>query len=96
VIILDIKFKAQAYLASHGQNCVWIKIRKRKGMRKMPVIMVEGIPLSADQKRELVAILTKSASSIMNVSEQAFQVYIKENSRDNIGVGGILVSERNK
>ncbi|MCO1604536.1 MULTISPECIES: 4-oxalocrotonate tautomerase DmpI [Clostridia] len=62
----------------------------------MPVIMVEGIPLSADQKRELVAILTKSASSIMNVSEQAFQVYIKENSRDNIGVGGILVSERNK
>jgi len=32
----------------------------------------------------------------MNVSEQAFQVYIKENSRENIGVAGILVSERNK
>lgn len=62
----------------------------------MPVIMVEGVPLNADQKRELVAVLTKSASNIMNVSEQAFQVYIKENSRDNIGVGGILVSERNK
>jgi len=62
----------------------------------MPVIMVEGVPLSVDQKRELVAVLTKSASRIMNVSEQAFQVYIKENSRDNIGVGGILVSERNK
>ena len=65
-------------------------------MREMPVIMVEGVPLSVDQKRELVAVLTKSASRIMNVSEQAFQVYIKENSRDNIGVGGILVSERNK
>lgn len=62
----------------------------------MPVIIVEGVPLSVDQKRELAAVLTKSASSIMNVSEQAFQVYIKENSRDNIGVGGILVSERNK
>ena len=62
----------------------------------MPVIIVEGVPLSVDKKRELVAVLTKSASSIMNVSEQAFQVYIKENSRDNIGVGGILVSERNK
>jgi len=32
----------------------------------------------------------------MNVSEQAFQAYIKENSRDNIGVGGILVSKRKK
>lgn len=62
----------------------------------MPAIIVEGIPLSVDQKRELVAALTKSASSIMKVSEQAFQVYIKENSRDNIGVGGILVSERDK
>ena len=62
----------------------------------MPAIIVEGIPLSIDQKRELVAALTKSASSIMNVSEQAFQVYIKENSRENIGVAGILVFERNK
>ena len=62
----------------------------------MPAIIVEGIPLSVDQKRELVAALTKSASSIMNVSEQAFQVYIKENSRENIGVAGILVSERKK
>jgi len=62
----------------------------------MPAIIAEGIPLSVDQKRELVAALTKSASSIMNVSEQAFQVSIKENSRENIGVAGILVSERNK
>ena len=62
----------------------------------MPAIIVEGIPLSIDQKRELVADLTKSASRIMNVPEQAFQVYIKENSRENIGVAGILVSERKK
>lgn len=62
----------------------------------MPAIIVEGIPLSIDQKRELVAALTKSASRIMNVPEQAFQVYIKENSRENIGVAGILVSEKNK
>ena len=62
----------------------------------MPAIMINSGPISIDQKRDLVAALTKSASSIMNVPEQAFQVYIKENSRDNIGVGGILVSERNK
>lgn len=60
----------------------------------MPVIIVEGGPRTLDQKRELVAVLTKSASAIMNVPEQAFQVYIKENSQDNIGVGGILVSEK--
>lgn len=61
----------------------------------MPVIIIEGGPRSLEQKRELVVVLTKSASTIMNVPEQAFQVYIKENSQDNIGVGGILVSEKN-
>ncbi|MBP2643427.1 MAG: uncharacterized protein H6Q67_1314 [Firmicutes bacterium] len=60
----------------------------------MPIIIVEGGPRSLDQKKELVAVLTKSASVIMNVPEKAFQVYIKENSHDNIGVGGKLVSEK--
>jgi 4-oxalocrotonate tautomerase len=60
----------------------------------MPVIIVESGPRTLDQKRELVAVLTKSASTIMKIPEQAFQVYIKENSQDNIGVGGILVSEK--
>lgn len=69
---------------------------KQKEDGKMPAIIVEGVPLSLDQKRELVSALTKAASSTMNISEQAFQVYIKENSRENIAVAGILVSERNK
>lgn len=60
----------------------------------MPVIIVESGPRTLDQKRELVSVLTKSASTIMKIPEQAFQVYIKENSQDNIGVGGILVSEK--
>ena len=60
----------------------------------MPVIIVESGPRTLDQKRELVAVLTKSASTILKIPEQAFQVYIKENSQDNIGVGGILVSEK--
>lgn len=62
----------------------------------MPVITVEGGQLTKDQKREMVSTLTKSASNIMNVPEQAFQVYLKENSKDNIGVSGVLVSEKNK
>ncbi len=60
----------------------------------MPVITIEAAKLSKDQKRELVTLLTKAASSIMNVPEQAYVVIVKENSPDNIGVGGMLLSER--
>ena len=60
----------------------------------MPVITVEGGTLSKEQKIELVKSLTQSASSIMNIPEQAYVVLIKENARDNIGVGGTLLSER--
>lgn len=60
----------------------------------MPVITIEAGKLSKDQKRELVASLTKSASSIMNVPEQAYVVIVKENDADNIGSGGMLLSER--
>ena len=60
----------------------------------MPVITIEGASLSVEQKRELVAVLTKSAAGIMKAPEQAFIVLIKENSKDNIGVGGTLLSDR--
>jgi len=60
----------------------------------MPVITLEGAQLSVEQKRELVAAFTKSAAGIMKVPEQAFIVLIKENSKDNIGVGGTLLSDR--
>lgn len=60
----------------------------------MPIITVEGSQLNKEQKRELVKALTHSASSIMNIPEQAFVVLIKENAADNVGVGGTLLSER--
>jgi 4-oxalocrotonate tautomerase len=60
----------------------------------MPVITVEGSKLTKEQKRELVKSLTKSASTITNVPEQAYVVLIKENDKDNIGVGGTLLSEK--
>lgn len=60
----------------------------------MPVITIEAGKLSKDQKRELVAVLTKSASSIMHIPEQAYVVIVKENDADNIGSGGMLLSER--
>ncbi|MDR1967032.1 MAG: tautomerase family protein [Synergistaceae bacterium] len=61
----------------------------------MPVITVEGAPLNFEQKKFLIESLTKIASAIMNVSEKNYIVLIKENERDNIGLGGTMLSQRN-
>lgn len=60
----------------------------------MPVITVEGAKLSKEQKSQLVKQLTSAAAKIMNTPEQAFVVLLKENEKDNIGVGGQLLSEK--
>ncbi|MFT8315018.1 MAG: 4-oxalocrotonate tautomerase DmpI [Clostridium sp.] len=60
----------------------------------MPVITLEGEKLSKEQKSQLVKELTASAAKIMNAPEQAFVVLLKENEKDNIGVGGQLISKK--
>lgn len=60
----------------------------------MPAIIIEGSTLNVDKKRKLVSSLTKVASEIMEVPEAAFQCYIKENSKENIGVGGTILSDK--
>ncbi|GKS14532.1 hypothetical protein YDYSY3_55320 [Paenibacillus chitinolyticus] len=60
----------------------------------MPVITLEGAKLSKEQKGQLVKELTASAARIMNTPEQAFIVILKENEKDNVGLGGQLISER--
>jgi 4-oxalocrotonate tautomerase len=62
----------------------------------MPVITIEASRFTLEQKRELAKALTKAASSIMNLPEQGYTVLIKDNDRDNISVGGILLSDRDK
>ncbi|AIF53079.1 tautomerase family protein [Pelosinus sp. UFO1] len=47
----------------------------------MPVITIEAAKLSKEQKRELVASLTKSASSIMKTPEQAYVIYCQLHMR---------------
>lgn len=59
----------------------------------MPVITLEGSKLNKEQKSKLVRELTTSAAKIMNIPEQAFVVLVKENEKENIGVGGQLISE---
>jgi len=60
----------------------------------MPVITVEAGQLNDEKKRELVTTLTKEAASIMKANEQHFIVLIKENSRENIGFGGVWLGDK--
>lgn len=64
-----------------------------KGEDVMPVITVEAGQLNANQKSQLVSVLTKEAANIMQANEQHFIVLIKESSRDNIGFGGTWLGE---
>lgn len=60
----------------------------------MPVITIEGPQMSQDQKRQLVEQFTRTASEVTKIPEGAFVVLIKENSSDNVGVGGKLLTDR--
>ncbi|WP_026881563.1 4-oxalocrotonate tautomerase DmpI [Clostridium akagii] len=60
----------------------------------MPVITLEAAKLNKDQKKQLVNEFTVTASKIMNIPEQAIFIFLKENSLENIGVGGQLLSDR--
>lgn len=60
----------------------------------MPVITIEGPQMSKDKKRQLVRELTKTASDVIQLPVEIFTVLIKENDCDNVGVGGMLLSDR--
>ena len=62
----------------------------------MPVITVEGALMNVEQKRKLAKVLTREAAEIMSVPKAAFIVLLKENSTENIGVGGTLLADRKK
>ena len=60
----------------------------------MPVITIDMGRLTREKKAELVRTLTRDASSITGIPEEKFIVLINEKERDNIGVGGQLLSDR--
>jgi len=62
----------------------------------MPFIQFDGPELSKEKKAELVEKLTQASKEVLGIPEHAFQVLIRENSMDNIGAGGKLLSERYK
>lgn len=62
----------------------------------MPFIQFDGGQMSKEKKTELVAKLTEAAQEVLGIPSQAFSVLIRENSMDNIGQGGKLLSELHK
>lgn len=60
----------------------------------MPVISIEMSPITREKKARLVQALTRDASEITEIPEEKFVVLIRELDRDNIGVGGQLLSDK--
>jgi len=60
----------------------------------MPVITVDlGIMENREKKGALVKALTETASSVTGIPADKFIVLINELEKDNIGVGGRLLSD---
>jgi 4-oxalocrotonate tautomerase len=62
----------------------------------MPVITIDGPMLSFEKKEKLVKEVSQLVSDITNIPKEAYVIFIKENSYDNMGQGGILISEKLK
>ena len=60
----------------------------------MPAITMELAPLPKDKKAQLVKEVTESTSRATGLPPEAIFVFIKENSLENIGVGGKLLADR--
>lgn len=60
----------------------------------MPVITLEAASLDKEQKEQLVAEFTESAARIMNMPKESFYVFLKENILENVGVGGVILSNK--
>jgi len=63
----------------------------------MPFIVINGPPIeNMDKKRELVKGLSEVASKVYDLSIQKMHVLIKENSKENVGIGGQLLPDKIK
>ncbi len=61
----------------------------------MPVIHVEGPKVTdLDRKRHFVRTVTEAASILFDLPTDTIVVLLKENTKDNVGVGGWLVIDR--
>jgi 4-oxalocrotonate tautomerase len=60
----------------------------------MPVITIDAPPMKKEQKRELVSIFANTASEILELPVSAMVIIIREVESENVGVGDILLCDR--
>jgi 4-oxalocrotonate tautomerase len=61
--------------------------------RNMPVITIDISTMTTEKKAALVKELTIKASEVTQIPEEKFIVLINEMPRENIGIGGKLLSD---
>ncbi len=59
----------------------------------MPVITIDISTMTTEKKAELVQAVTVAASAATEIPQEKFIVLINEMPRENIGIGGTLLSE---
>lgn len=59
----------------------------------MPAIIMELAPLEKDKKAQLVREVTEATSRLTGLAPETIFVFIRENSLENIGVGGKLLAD---
>ena len=60
----------------------------------MPVITFDGKALTKEQKAQLAQEFTETAAKVTGIRKEAFVVLIREYDRENIGVGGVLLADK--
>lgn len=60
----------------------------------MPVIQISCNKLTREKKRELVKRITEVSSEVMDLPESTITVLIREVPPEDVGVGGILLCDR--
>jgi 4-oxalocrotonate tautomerase len=66
----------------------------KRRQSQMPTILVDGPPISVEQKRELVKRLTEVAVKVYRIEH--ITVLVRENPPENVGVNGQLLADRRK
>ena len=62
----------------------------------MPVITLDFAKLTKEQKTQMVEEMTETASRVTQMPKESIYVFINEFEADNVGVGGKLLTDRQK
>ncbi len=62
----------------------------------MPTVTVEGASMDLDRKRALSAEITDALEKAYGLPREVYVVVIKENSPENVSVGGEMICDRIK